>query len=63
MEFVLLRWLLLLLVCGLISEVKAQNPIPKLEDSLKCVSGFCLPNRYKKLETPITEGNRIYLKV
>ena len=23
---------------------------------LKCVSGFCLPRGYKKLETPITEG-------
>lgn len=38
--------------------VKAQMdepPVPPGAD-LKCVSGFCLPRGYKKLETPITEG-------
>lgn len=47
---------LLYLLTGLAS-VKAQmhgNQAvpPQLQDELKCVSGFCLPRGYKKLETP-----------
>ena len=37
-------------------SVKAQMhgvpPVPGQQDELKCVSGFCLPREYKKLETP-----------
>ena len=37
-------------------SVKAQRygdpPVPVAQDELKCVSGFCLPREYKKLETP-----------
>lgn len=37
-------------------SVKAQRygdpPVPVVQDELKCVSGFCLPREYKKLETP-----------
>ena len=32
-----------------------QGAVP-ITPELKCVSGFCLPRGYKKLETPITEG-------
>ena len=31
-------------------------PSVPMAPELKCVSGFCLPRGYKKLETPITEG-------
>ncbi len=31
-------------------------PSGPMAPELKCVSGFCLPRGYKKLETPITEG-------
>lgn len=47
----------LVLLGGLFAGARGQAAAgPKIEDNLKCVSGFCLPNRYKKLETPITEG-------
>ena len=43
--------------------VKAQMgelpPVPPAED-IKCVSGFCLPRGYKKLETP-TDGRHLLL--
>ena len=55
----------LLLAAVLMEVVRAQvddlgaglppGSVP-ITPELKCVSGFCLPRGYKKLETPITEG-------
>jgi hypothetical protein len=33
-----------------------QSSVPPPTEAQQCVSGFCLRNGYKKLETPITEG-------
>ena len=56
----------LLLAAVLMEVVRAQvdeMPLPQgavpITPELKCVSGFCLPRGYKKLETPITEGNYV----
>ena len=54
----------LLLAAVLMEVVRAQvdemGSLPQgavpITPELKCVSGFCLPRGYKKLETPITEG-------
>ena len=34
------------------TSIAGQKP-PKQEEEMKCVSGFCLPRGYKKLETPM----------
>ena len=52
------------LLLAIMEVVRAQvdeMPLPlgravPITPELKCVSGFCLPRGYKKLETPITEG-------
>ena len=45
-----------ILLGGFYANVNAQlvdqAVVPPVLDELKCVSGFCLPRGYKKLETP-----------
>ena len=47
---------ILVYLLGVYSNVTAQLVdqlvTPPVVDELKCVSGFCLPRGYKKLETP-----------
>ena len=57
-----------ILLGGLYSNVKAQlvdqHPaMPAALDELKCVSGFCLPRGYKKLETPDEGLYSLLLKI